>query len=369
MEATFFLKASVFFIDPMSYNNLSLYDLNILNNINDITIIYFGNIKNEHVEKLNHSFYPTFKYSDKSGVFKFLSYFSSLLVLSRYFILHRPKIIHIQWIKLYHIEPFYYFIIKCFFKLKIIFTAHNIVPHDNGKKHFKSFHNWYNVVDHIIVHNFKTKSDISNLFSINSQSISIIPHGIFDLGPIISKTKTPLLLTFGFLGRLSNYKGLDLVVDSWKRIPEGSAKLIIAGSGRINSSPISMRMDVEIDNNELSNEEFNAYLSKCDVVLLPYKEISQSGLLFTCINYSIPVIVSKLPGLLEPFQFGEIGWQLDDLSENNLTKLLMQLITNPFLVNQISSNNYVWEKVKSHYSWKSIGLLTSNIYKKLCVIC
>ena len=57
---------------------------------------------------------------------------------------------------------------------------------------------------------------------------------------------------------------------------------------------------------------------KSDVLLLPYKEISQSGVLLSGLKYKKTFIVSNVGGLTQPFNLGKVGWVL----ENNTTSCL-----------------------------------------------
>jgi glycosyltransferase involved in cell wall biosynthesis len=70
-------------------------------------------------------------------------------------------------------------------------------------------------------------ADYLREFGIPADRITIKPNGIADPGPV-----TPLGDGFLFVGRLSGEKGLDLLLDAWRRHPEGSlGRLRVVGDG------------------------------------------------------------------------------------------------------------------------------------------
>lgn len=118
-------------VDPMSYNNLALYDISLLKGFQDIepdiSMTFFGNIKIDLDIPESIRFVPIFTYGDKNLIGMGFSYLKSLFGLALKLKRTRPDIIHFQWLKI----PFADILMFLFLRLylpnsSIIHTAHNI---------------------------------------------------------------------------------------------------------------------------------------------------------------------------------------------------------------------------------------------------
>lgn len=114
------------------------------------------------------------------------------------------------------------------------------------------------------------------------------------------------LLNFCVLGRMSAYKNVSMALGGWAALTEerpdlpASIRLVIAGHGAAETtkdSSIPARVDV-LDRN-LSESELAALIRSSVAVVVCYSSGSQSGLVSLANAFGRPVIVSRLPGLLE----------------------------------------------------------------------
>ncbi len=362
----------IYFVDPMGYGNLSQYDESLLSNILKLDIVYFTNIKFD-AKPVPFPTYRIYRYSDKKGLGKILSYLRSQLFLLAKVISDKPGIIHFQWLKI----PWLDFLLIRFFRLKgikIVFTAHNILPHNSGDRYRKAFGKLYAAMDKIIVHTGPTKKELSEKFCISKEKITIIPHGLLEIQNVDRKKVNVLKdqfaedlgldkkLIFSFLGSISKYKGVDVVIDAWSEIQDDDIHLLIGGKGKVkNLEKILAKPNVTLFNRFLSNEEFQALLELSDFVLLPYREISQSGVLLSALSKRKKVIVSNKGGLVEPFEFGQIGYILSELNE----EVLIETIQIAKSQEVFSVNEEVWVKIEAYYDWKEIGNKTALLYQSL----
>jgi len=364
----------VFYVDPMSYNNLSLYDKSLIENLLSTKIYFFGNVKYEYLNNSRFKLFLIYNYSDKKGFNKLLSYLNSNLKLIIYVIRYRPHVIHFQWFKVPVLDVLFLMLIKiCHKNINIVFTAHNLLPHGTGDKYYSKYKKIYEIVNKIIVHDITTKNQIASRFNIKFDKIYVIPHGILDFKEISNKIvkTTEYDITFSFLGHLSYYKGIDILIDAWNLYMElhknTRIKLIIAGKVSNENIQIKLRKllchkNVEIVQRFLSTEEFKYYLLMSDVVLLPYREISQSGLLLTAMAYRKAVIVSNKGGLTQPFLIGKVGWILSELTAEELKNTIEYVTINRKELVQIESNDKLWNEIHNYYSWNNIANQTIKVY-------
>ncbi len=98
-----------------------------------------------------------------------------------------------------------------------------------------------------------------------------------------------------FIGRIRDYKGLDVLFQAWENISEGT--LIIAGEGTLPKKQSGE--NCLIINRWLSDSEILEAIDASEVVVFPYSSASQSGTLPICIARGKKVVISDLPGLVE----------------------------------------------------------------------
>ena len=122
------MSLTLFFIDPMSYNNLELYDISLLESHNSKHSVYFFcNSRFSKSEVRGIKIFKIFNYSNKPKMLQPLSYLFSLATVFFYVLRIKPDILHIQWLKLPLLDYYFYKFIKALYpKVKIIHTAHNI---------------------------------------------------------------------------------------------------------------------------------------------------------------------------------------------------------------------------------------------------
>lgn len=377
----------VFYIDPMSYNNMAVYDYNLLNsNVayreNKFDILYFGSYLYQKGKIQSVNFIPIFKYNKIDiAIFKLFSYIFSLLKILYYCYKYSPEIVHIQWIKCFWID--YLFLkLLLFKKVRVVYTAHNILPHnDVDEKQFYNYRRYYKNVSHIIVHTISSQFDLIDKFNIDCDKISVINHGLLNL-PCDEKHVNNLIeilrdkyglagkYVFSSIGYQSIYKGTDWLIRLWTEMDtlknNSQFILLLAGKfdGSIDYGNLKDFKNVIIVDRFLDDDEYVAYLRLSSVMMLPYKSISQSGVLLSAMYENKPVLVSQAGGLTDPFTIGKIGWNMGLPSYDNLYNTMLYILENLNEINQIKNNHLLWSKIENFYSWDAISMKTYNLYQK-----
>ena len=116
--------------------------------------------------------------------------------------------------------------------------------------------------------------------------------------------------------------------------------------------------------NSSSEADLLQAVQRCDVVVLPHRTISQSGVLLSVLGLGVPVLVSALPGLLEPFDTAPVGWQFDG-TEAGLIKQLTFLADHPEAVSAVRDDHEGWEAVRRAYDWTNIARTSAALYQSL----
>lgn len=376
------MKKKIFYIDPQSMNNLSEYDYSVTKEI-DCEIIYLCSKYYDYKINPKLKYIYVFKYNYIKNVFqKSLSYVISLIYIAILIIKYKPVLVHIQWFKIPKLDYLFWKVVKKIFRIKIIHTAHNVLPHNTGNTYHDIYRKIYkNLSDKIIVHSTNTQEELCGLFHIEKEKVAIIRHGLLKMkynefeyknqfrnSPLYEIIQNKIVFTS--LGEQSYYKGSDLIIKTWLKTPQlnqsDKCVLVMAGKfDKIDYKKIENHKNVFIKNQRISNEEYMFWLKHTDAYLLPYRTISQSGALLTALSEHLPVITTNVGGISEPISIANIGWNIGDAKIENLQKTLLYILHSPEEILNIKKDDEGWKKIEKFYDWRKISKETELLYKFL----
>lgn len=140
-------------------------------------------------------------------------------------------------------------------------------------------------------------NDVGNKIRILNPKIkvSIYPHPPFDFSASTETIETSSRYVL-FIGRIRKYKGVDNLISAFTKLGIEDTELVIAGEGKLRVKKDSR---IRIINRWLGEREITNLIKNAEVVVFPYVEASQSGLLPYCLKESKKVVVTPLQGLLE----------------------------------------------------------------------
>lgn len=117
-----------------------------------------------------------------------------------------------------------------------------------------------------------------------------------------------------FFGRLSPYKGIDVLMEAIPRIltQYPDEKFVIAGKSiegyQIDEQVMEKYRDnITLINRYISNEELADLFTGAKMVLCPYKDATQSGVLVTALALDVPVIASSVGAFPEYIKENQNG--------------------------------------------------------------
>ena len=104
---------------------------------------------------------------------------------------------------------------------------------------------------------------------------------------------------FAFIGHLRNEKGIDLLIEAWKLfiIEYPAAKLLIAGNlpYHIDFLKDLEKYNVTLDLKYLSDKKYFDYINATNTIVLPYREGTNSGVVYNLFDLNVNIIYSNLP--------------------------------------------------------------------------
>ncbi|OGF16475.1 MAG: hypothetical protein A2W00_12955 [Candidatus Eisenbacteria bacterium RBG_16_71_46] len=117
-----------------------------------------------------------------------------------------------------------------------------------------------------------------------------------------------------FFGYVRAYKGLDVLLEAWPRVrARRPVTLIVAGEFYEPPAPYRARAAaagagaVRMLDRYIPDEEVEALFKAADVVVLPYRSATQSGVTQVAFALGVPVILTDVGGLGETVRAGETG--------------------------------------------------------------
>lgn len=125
--------------------------------------------------------------------------------------------------------------------------------------------------------------------------LSIYPHPVFDF----SASQTVVTISdryILFIGRIRKYKGVENLIAAFSRLDSRDIELIVAGKGKFQ---VESDSGIRVINRWLEENEIASLIKGAEVVVFPYLEASQSGILPYCVGENKKIVVTPLPGLLE----------------------------------------------------------------------
>ena len=204
--------------------------------------------------------------------------------------------------------------------------------------------------------------------SLQSKLIRVIPHGILmHYGAGVAQVgvgKGRVL----FFGTLDKYKGLEHLAKAWPKVVAQlpGAELIVAGKCMSENNYNQMFSDCPNTTLLLkhqSDAEVRALFKWADVLVLPYTEASQSGVLHLGMAFALPVVVTAVGGLPDVIQDGVNGLVVPPAECGVLAHAISRLLTDLPLRSTIIDATV--ELRNTLYSWRNIAELTVLYYQDL----
>lgn len=306
-----------------------------------------------------------FHYSTLTNIFKLLFY-----RLKGY------RIIHVHWL---YIFPFG-FVMKCFYYfckglgIKIVWEMHNILPHNYSETDKKNSRWFYEKSDAIIFH---SKDDISRSREVLGANANkphvVIPHGNFNESykNKISKNSArqilgisdykKVILCFGFLRK---NRGYEYLIEATKDMND--VEVIIAGKILENDVYEKLlkykkeRENLRLFAKFIANKEVQIYFNACDIVVLPYTEITTSGVIPLAYAFSKAVVTTDIGGIKDV-----VNDNTGILVPMRDTIALKKAIDRIFTMDFEAMGRYANEYAKKEFDWGSNAKKIKKLYESI----
>lgn len=273
--------------------------------------------------------------------------------------------------KIIHITILHPLLIPILFSIKkqIIVTIHDIKKHPGDKDFLFLFliASWLfrKKSKKIFVHGEELKKQLLRN-GMNEEKIVVMPHGDYSFFTkykninIVEKKNTIL-----FFGRISRYKGLSNLIKAESLIAKyiPNINIIIAGQGSFSefSDSVKNNRNFHIINRYIPDQEVADLFQKSSVIVLPYIEASQSGVIPIAYAFKKPVIVTNVGSIPEVVEDGVTGFIVPPRDVEALANAIVKILQDDDLRKEMGENAY--KKMMAELSWDEIARKTIQVYK------
>jgi glycosyltransferase involved in cell wall biosynthesis len=211
-------------------------------------------------------------------------------------------VVHFQWLT---VQPLDVSLLPRSRPLAI--TAHDVLPREPRRGQRAAQRRLYERADAVVVHSAHGRERLTGELGLDPARVHVIPHGAFEhltrqaretqLSPELAAVDKPVVLCFGLM---RPYKGIDVLLEAWRGLGE-EAELWVVGMPRMDTAPLHAAAPpgVRFVERFVTDPEIPAFFRRADLVVLPYREIDQSGVLFTALAFGKPLLLTDVGGFPE----------------------------------------------------------------------
>lgn len=257
-------------------------------------------------------------------------------------------VIHIHWMPASEagLLKSYYWSVRAFFRLlfcrllgiKIIWTAHNLIPHDTRNHQLQCFQRFWLVrVCHLILVHFEGAKDlIGSKFGADPRKMITVHHGLYNeyYANSVSREQAreycgiePDKKVFLYFGLIKPYKNIEAIIGAFKNLDDPKAVLLLAGNvpGEGYKKSIAALVDdgrIKCEFKFIEDKNVEYYFNCADCVVLPYKNIFTSGAALLAMTFKRPLIMKKCDFSVEYLSGHPANILIEDCDEASIQKAM-----------------------------------------------
>ena len=252
---------------------------------------------------------------------------------------------------------------------RYVLTVHDTEPHDRGS----AWNRWlyslsFRIATHLVVHTARLRDEFVTGRGFAAVRVVVMEHGIEPLAeplppaPRGGQPRPFKLLVFGVVAR---YKGIDLLLEALRGFP-APFELTIAGWCPNANLAAELRREIaahewrdsihRIDRYLLESEVPALFLN-ADALVLPYRRIDQSGVLFQALRFGLPVVASRV-GAFEHYVQPAVGECCEPEDAGSLRSALERL-----LARYPSLDRGQIRAIGRHCEWQQVVQVLAPLYQ------
>lgn len=239
--------------------------------------------------------------------------------------------------------------------VSVAFLCHNLFDHDSGAFKRMLATRFLSQADAYLVHTHAQADLLKQMFP--AKAIRMHPHPTYDNYPppaqILPKRGRLELLFFGFI---RPYKGLDSLTDALALLADRDVYLTVVGEPWCTPDELQRRVrrsgapNVELQLEYVDASTAANYFARADLVVLPYRKATGSGVAAMAYHYDKPVLATRVGGFPDVIEDGHTGFLVDPDSPQQLATVIRILSRDKLAPMATAVRNH-----KNRFTWSSLA--------------
>lgn len=242
---------------------------------------------------------------------------------------------------------------------KVVSIVHNATPHETGGMDKQLSNYFFKRNKMCIALSEAVKKDIERNYG--QIKTKVLLHPVYEhFGVKMDRIEARNELSVDakrkhilFFGLIRDYKGLDLMIDALSLLPK-DYHLTIAGevygafdkyNNQINRLQLQDRVSLHL--RYIPDHEVKLFFSAADVVALPYRSATQSGIIAIAKHFQKPVVATNVGGLKEFIAAGHEGVIDDEQTPKSFANSILRVVE--------EAEENIQPSQKQSYSWSDFA--------------
>lgn len=255
-----------------------------------------------------------------------------------------------------------------------VMTLHNVLRRSAGGAGAATLRLLARRLDALIVHTRHGARELERLTGIEPARVRVIPHGAFDrlarlpdarpLPAELARVEGPVVLCFG---TVRPYKGVDVLLEAFRDVEDAELWVVgrpLSGSlDHLHRLAAGSRGRVRFVTRYVGEREIPAFFRRADLVVLPHREVDQSGVLSVALAFGKPIVMSAVGGFVEVAQEHGAGRLVPPGDPVALAAAIRGLLHDDGARAALAER--AAEAAAGPYSWDRVARKTIALYEEL----
>jgi len=305
----------------------------------------------------------------------------------------KTDVFHILWNN--KVEAFDRTLLMLYYRAlghKVVLTAHNV---NSGRRDARdtlanrlTLKMQYRLCDQIFVHTARMKEELVEDFGVSETAVTVIPYGINNAVANTSLTPADAKKHFGIdagektllaFGNIGPYKGLEYLAAAFDKLLAKDARyrLLVAGAPKSGAAgywqEVAQRYEPHVRSGRvllniryIPDHETELFFKAADLLVLPYREIFQSGVLFFGYSFGLPVVVTDVGSLRHDVVEGRTGFVCRPEDPGDLAATIERYFSSQLFQNLDVYRQDIKRQVAVQHSWDTVAEITHRVYGSVC---
>ncbi len=315
-------------------------------------------------------------------IYKLIKYFNYLWKL--YLIIRKQKvdIIHFQFFRRPRVESIYFLILKGL-GYNLAYTVHDYLPLDQNK--IDPLFNFLvcKAANILFVHSNTNRENLIKLVKNIQKKIKVVPDANYaDFLPAEVVEKNHMRKEFGlktndnvilFFGFIKEYKGLDLLLDSLPIAAKFVENLVLVIAGAVETEKLKQKYETMISQMPSSvriiytfdfvpMQDAHKYFISSDIVALPYKRITHSGIINLAVLFGRPAAATRVGDMEDRIIVGKSGFLSKGHSTEDFSEVLIEAFSDKQRLEEMG--NFANTLSEAKFTWDDTADLLKSFYQE-----